>query len=633
MIPLACLLLVASGVDVDLEAAYESRAFPDGWARMTATVRAEEGFVGAVRMWVRGSGIATAVYERPITLGPNGRKRFRWDLYLSGWEKEVEVELLDRKGTRVLQKTRAVNFVPDQEIHVVIAGRTPSSLGRVQQPLGIAPIWVEAESVPDDPIPLLAADVVIVTEPEKLEWGQQEALREWAEAGGRLVVNSSTNVAALRQGFWRDLLPWKVTGTVGLPIETEEGTETILLAAGQPTRGKSFLPLGGVDLGVRARLGRGEIVFLRFPAGPDDRRNIPPRLPMWRSILGLEAEGPLARIRGWRATPVFADTVGLVRSFAPETSPLRFLQAGLGLLPLGAYVLYLSLASFRFRLSRRRKSLRRAWIPYLVLTAACSAILLLFGHLFIPPSISLHHVVFADEGVTQTFSRIRGGEGRWHVIRAEAALSAVEWLPDWTGRRAIGWRRVPPSEMHLPLAVGSGGVFTTCRASKEAGVGAFCRWEDREGRRIRLGSGGGVDLVRCHLVMGDRVVPLPDLRAGSDFTIGLDRLESVSFERWVKRLDEKPEGRFGAFGRRWTWGRWKRPEHGLFELTFFRRWRVVTDPNERYAVRHRGLDLSGALDRGAAVFVAIFHEDLTGISTDVPAVEGAVGIVRCVLEP
>ena len=633
MIAVACLILVASGVDVDREVPFGSRAYLDGWGRITATVQTDsKEFKGRLKMTVRGYDMGEGVFERPLTLAPQGRRRVRWDLFLTGAEEEVEVEIFDERGARVARKTRRLSFQQPQPKNVLIVGPESRPLAKAWRRYGLDRTTVLPESFPDDPIPLLAADSIVLIRPEALRLRQVLALEGYLAAGGRLVLFSGREIGPLRQGFWKEVLPMEVTGSTTLDVE-EGGKElSIFLVEGRVRDGKPFLPLKGKSLGIRASRGRGEIVFLRFPGDVDlPEEALPPR-EMWRSILAPERDEEIGWISRSRREPVFVDAPGLLTALEPEGPRFGALPALASLALLLLYVV--AIGPFDFLRLRRRGRLKRGWVSFLGHTAGFSAIFVLGGQFLTVPQTSFARITFADEGLVQTFSRIRWGEGREYQVKGEGVLSPL--IPYWktgTGAPQPGWSLSPDSILHLPVALLSEQSIASCRIPEEGELGVSCAWEGPGRQKVRLRNRGSLILHECYLVQKDRVHWLPPLAPGADLSVNLADAAALSFAEWARDLREE-KNRSRPPGRRWRdqW-EWGDPGAGLFELSFQRRFRQDTRGGvSRHVVKQRRIDLSDVLDRGQAVFAGIYSGGPAPLRVDGTVTERSLGILRVILD-
>lgn len=629
MSPVAYLLVLAAGVAVDVEVGYSSAAFPDGWNRITAVVKTEQSsFEGELRMTVRGRAIDPGCYRHPLSLPPHTHKRFPWDLYLTGYEQEVEVALLDEDETPVAGKTASLRFEYDCERQVVVVGPPQASLLRLKWTLNFYPAWIRPELLPDSVVPLLSADCIVLAQPVPLSLRQQEALRAWVELGGRLVLFAGRNVTLLRQGLWRELCPMRITGTKTVRLGVGEDSVTLSIAAGELRTGRSFLQVGGESLGARVRLGRGELVLLRFPLDTPRLHEYLPAETMWRALLNLpEEEFPVSPLR--KRAPVFGDLASVLQEVAPEEGELQLLKCVLGLFLILLYVI--AIGPFDYRRLHRKGRLKRGWLSFLGYTTFLSLVFLIWSSLLVPATTTLGHVVFADRDLIQTYSILRGGETREYTIRGEGTVSALEsaWL-DWGFRSASGWSMTPPSELRLPVAILTRRAVTSCRRARENEIGLECHWEGGTRQRVRLENRGNLELKNCFLVRQSLVYSLGELSPSETRSLDLGETSSQTFRQWTHSLAERRPDRwlFGAT----DWWYQLVPENRLLALTFYGRCGAVRSPKVRHLLRQRKLDLSEVLEEGAAVFVGLFEEDLSGLELEGSLRKRTLGIVRIVLE-
>ena len=629
MIGLATILVLLGGVEIDLDAAYSSRAFGGGWNRLTATVKTDaEGLRGELRMTLRGIRMDPAVYHRPVNLPPHGKRRLHWDLFLNGSETEVEAELFDDQGVRLAGRQSIIRFAAERETNVLVAGPKLPSLERARGALSISEAHTPPGRLPDSPVPLGSLDTIIFPHPVELDVRQQDALKGWVESGGQLVLFAGRNPGIFRRGFWREISPVAVTGTRTLKVLTPGGAVSILLADGPAESGAPFLSVSGQEIGIRAVRGRGEVVFLRFPAAPRPEEEPVEPEQMWRSILRQEVETSLLPSRRTR-DPSVESVERLLDPAYPGEGRIRPVPAGAGLLLLLTYVI--AIGPFDYFRLRRRGLLKRGWISFLLYTGAFSSVFLLGGAFFYPSPTSLGHLIFAGDGTVRTYSILRAGRSREYVVRGEGSLSALE--SPWLGlgsRTSVGWSAYPPSELRLPAALRSRRLFTNLRKVREGEFGLALSWGDRPGETVRLRNGGPVDLDSCYLVSGGRMHPVGPLPAGDDRSVDLLETGSLPFSEWVDTLLET-EDAVPAYRRRY-WPVLVGGEARLLGLTFYRKCMESLAPGERWVLRQRNLDMSDALDRGATIFVGIFRQDTTRLEIDAPMDVRPLGVLRMILE-
>ncbi|MCZ6602232.1 MAG: hypothetical protein O6952_04435, partial [Planctomycetota bacterium] len=331
-----------------------------------------------------------------------------------------------------------------------------------------------------------------------------------------------------------------------------------------------------------------------------------------------------------RGNPVFEDAARLLQFILPPERKLDMRYAGLGLLLLIGYVMAIGPVDY-IRL-RRKSRLKRGWVSFSVYTLACSAFFLLWGSLFSPASTTLRQVVFADEGIVQTFSMLQGGKSAEFKIEGEGAISALDsmWL-GWGESPSEGWTVEPPSRLTLPVAILSRRLISSCRSTKDGEIGIEARWEAPAEEAVLLKNRGLLDLDPCYLLKDDRVYSIGSLPHDSRKSVKLGEAPSRTLRDWINSFTQDEPG----FSATWVGNRQVSlgPEGWLFALSFYDKWCQQAGyrriPN---VIRQRKLDMSATFDRGAAILVGLFRQDLSGVRVDGNVKQETLGIVRIPVE-
>src|SRR4029079_15705813 len=93
-IGLALLVECFQGPNLDGDAGFQGTAFYQSWARLSASVFHDGDPIDAELRFTLRSGLEeSVVYRRPLPIGRKARMRIGQDVFLSGKESEVVVEL------------------------------------------------------------------------------------------------------------------------------------------------------------------------------------------------------------------------------------------------------------------------------------------------------------------------------------------------------------------------------------------------------------------------------------------------------------------------------------------------------------------------------------------------------------
>ncbi|NLB95060.1 MAG: hypothetical protein GX785_05050 [Armatimonadetes bacterium] len=155
----------------------------------------------------------------------------------------------------------------------------------------------DAVGLPPVSLAYSSVDVVALgtTPVRALSVEQWEALLEWVADGGTLVISGGSDVARLRDPFWKDLLP------VANPVPRTPSSLSALeaqfggtmppgpavVAAGQPVPGaRVWISQGDVPLIVSRLQGNGTILFLAFDDSQAPVRGWAGQTALWQEILG-----------------------------------------------------------------------------------------------------------------------------------------------------------------------------------------------------------------------------------------------------------------------------------------------------------------------------------------------------------
>ncbi len=622
MILLGVLLACVQEPRLDAEVGFSGAAFPDAWTRVSVTLRNDAGtFTGTLRIVVRGRGMESVAYRRPVSLPAPSHQRLAWDIFLTGTEEAVEVDLLDAAGKPVRRMNLNPGFLLWREHHVLDVGAYRDSSPWESLRLNVGSARVIPERFPDSVVPLLGVDVIVFQQPETLSSGQEEALRRWVELGGRLVFSAGPSPAACRQGVWREFCPVDGIEIKLVELKPEKETVQVPLAVGEVRKGNVFLSLGGNPAGVRFHRKRGEVVFLAFAPGQVRAGVVGSPAEFWKSI--LEEARPRAAIPGLderKPDPIFENTVTLLGRLVPGKLHLNLVSLGAGALALVVYVALIGPVGCR-RLKRKGR-LARGWIPFGVFAGAFTAFSFMWGMFSSPRKADVSHLVFADEGFVQAFTAVRAAGGRSYGFESAGAISPVPgFFTAAQGDSDDPPAVEPPARLSMPIPASASRALVSARWAEPGELKVSCRWEDRAAGRVGVRNEGGVSLKDCLLVSKEAVYRVGDVGPGTLRSVVLGEIPSVSFEAWAEESVAKGPSRRPAGSWFFSPDRFA-TEHPLEMYGFHELYRKAPGPGprgsfvrkeDRFRLRQRKLDLSPCLERGAFFFVGSCGGDLSGV--------------------
>ena len=619
MTVLALLLLQAPGPTLEVEVGYSGMAFRDSWTRITVEILNEADPVeGILHIHVLGYDVLPMVHRREVRLSRGANKRFAWDVFLSGNEHEIRVDLTDGAGERIVSGMASVRFLPDRERQVVVAGRTPGSLRALEETLGLAVAWAAPEWIPDHVASLLAADVIIFPEPVRLEPHQEEALLQWVDAGGRLVFSPGRLMTTRLEGIWGEVCPVEVTGLTTVEV----GERSITLATAE---GASFFSIGRRPAAYRRGRGRGEVVFLAFPLDLD---GLVPAAPLWRSVFAIkepdeELEDLYPRARRGAS---YVGTQSIIRQFGLGGVSPNLPLLGAEALLLCLYAALIGPLGYRFL--KRKGRLRKGWRLFGATVAVFGALMLVGSVTLSPREGRTRHIVFIDDGLVQSFTTMRfpfGGHydvettGRFSPLTALGYFSNAGEFPP-TVIDGSGKASVPARAMEMR-------TFLSCRVGLPEEVGVVCQWEDRGARRLEVENLGKLRLLRCFVILRGSVYELEGVGPGEVRSFALGTVRPEPLEDWMDRMTSTDH-----VDMRWMWRpRWEDvPAEGKpIELTLWERFRRGGRRTPfRYLLTQRKVDLTPMLDQGRAIFLAPFGDNVSGVAAPFPGEVETLGLLR-----
>lgn len=168
----------------------------------------------------------------------------------------------------------------------------PASSGGQGRTAQVSVATSETGDAPDRWQGLEAADAVVLAGVSERDFKPEQltAIREYAAAGGTVVVTGGLNWNRLTSAWFRDLLPVRVTGSTslsGLAVGGETVAGSIPILTADPREGaRVTVRSSGHPLVVEAPRGAGRVVFLAFDPSLAPLREWSRTPDLWLTVLG-----------------------------------------------------------------------------------------------------------------------------------------------------------------------------------------------------------------------------------------------------------------------------------------------------------------------------------------------------------
>ncbi len=609
------------------EAGYRGSAFADAWAPVFVRLKTvKEPFDGCLRIKVHGRMSDTRVYAYDVALVAPTDRRFTTEFFATGMEEEVSVELENRAGVVVASRLLPLKFTDAGVRQFLVLNDAVPSLREVESDYGIRQMRGNDENFPHAIAPLLAFDTILMSRPFELTHRQVDAIAQWIELGGRLIISSGPIAQDWRGSDIAPLLPVEVTGVEAVELHDDAGEPvTVPMASVRAKAGGEFAHVAGQPLGVRAARGRGEVIFLRIASG--DRAPDVAWVRLWSDILENRRIDEQERDATAVTTMSFMERIGV---FALDINGWGLLISLLGSI---AYLLCIGPGGW---LWGRRRGFGRAWLHFAGCVVIFTGVFGIVRTRFSPAAPRLHVISFEDHtagaALVQSFTRFQADVGRTYEMRFSdgASTSVITQVPSELVAAAMPVPECREGVMRLPMPALTMQSVAAVRVDKPT---VRCR-RDAENPALIVIENDGPSLSGCILVARDSVRDVPDVGTGARVSVDLTSTEAIDFGQFVHRLAQlKVNENPGIL----AWSYWERvPAIGMgVALTFEERIRAQWKDERlgRWApkrVRQRFVDLSAELTRGSMVFVGR-HSEVRGVAIDASPERNVQGIVRAVI--
>jgi hypothetical protein len=578
----------------------------------------------------------------PIDLPTNTRKRIVIPVFTGAvsWN----ARLLDSRG-QVLSEQSSSNVRMARGDFPLVAGLTRTVAGlpvfpepadnTLQPPLTVARL--QASLFPDNPLALEGIDVFYLNSSKAadLSIGQVNALVEWLQDGGHLVVGVEDPGDVNGSPWLRDLLPCAFTSMTSvpahdllqqwtskwagdaLPNDTSLEGSTLQVATGRQRGGAILIGDKSAPLAMAATRGRGLLTVLAFSPEREPFVSWKNRPWFWAAVAQIPPESFEEHVRN--ASARGGGRMGSDGIFGAmiDTTQVRKLPLGWLLLLLAAYLVVIGPGDQYLLKKMNRQML--TWITFPCYVLIFSGLIYWIGfHLragelewnelsmvdILPDNdravlrgqtyVSIYSPVNADYEMAseQPFATLRGEtmgdfggaqeNGRLTILQRGNNFAADAFVPVWTSQLYVSdWVQPAPLPLSMTIVQQTGGWRVTVENKTDHSLQPAC------------------------VILNERIFALGELPAGQSKTFTLKEGEGTSLSAWALQTGRL----FGnaARGRRSSFGNNQRPgfDHasGSMAASFLSQVNEGANNWEKFS-SPAGLDLSRFAASGHAILMA-----------------------------
>jgi hypothetical protein len=632
MNPLLMLAALLQGANLDADAGFKRDLFPNAWSRVSVTLAYEGDPLEAdLRITPRTHFFEPVVYRRPIHLVRKQQMRLGYDLYFTGQEYQLDVELV--AGDKVLRTASlSLNFVRMQGGRLVVVGTPPPLIVEAmakRPPINL--VRLAPDLLPPTPLSLQCVDAILIPEPIDLDPGQESALQTWVKQGGKLIFGAGRSTLLRLNPFWRDLCPLGTPQFATASLRAKETDLAVTVVRGELRRGVATLQVGSDPLVIRAREGNGEVLFMPVILDQPNLARVTHAPSVLAEIMDIPPPPPepvlLKPKRGLSFPPEWRDrdskagipmeTEEFMRRLLPSDFTVKRGSLGLGI---GLVALYIALIGpVEYLRLRRKGRLKIGWRSFTVLVVLFGGLILLWGEFVIPRMSRSVLVTLSDDQGVHTFSAFRPLRGGVYSFESAGAVSPL------APSRIQGAADPPelvtvkfPAAVELPVPPGATRLVVSSRPVEASDGTLQVRWASPQKDAVEVKNPASHSLNECWLVSKEGVRRLRDIPAGFDGTVPLDPPQK--FGTWAGQQRKGPEPMWWMEDSS-SWNRMDASRFGLvltFHAAINEAWNAG---RSRRGLEMRGLDWSPLLERGESVLIGSFDRNLSGIrpQPEIPA--------------
>jgi hypothetical protein len=293
-------------ISIDVVAGYGDAFRSGDWFPITVTITNNaQDLSPAILEWAFANQNARQFFRQTIDLPRGSSKQVTFAGTTTSFSRNGELRLIDpNSGNVLLSQTVSLRHNDVYQYMIGFLSSDSGLLGRLQNqsfgandPRSISTMALDPAHFPHDATLLFGLDTIVVHDINMGEWSQEQrdALRNWVQLGGKLIVSGGVAASQNMIGL-EDLLPVQL-GSLQSNSSLESLTSfsqrrNIAPPASSTTNQVSVREgaqiLTDDQLVVEQRVGMGEVIFLAFDA--DVLQGWDAELNFWLNLLSLNQE-------------------------------------------------------------------------------------------------------------------------------------------------------------------------------------------------------------------------------------------------------------------------------------------------------------------------------------------------------
>lgn len=543
-----------NGIDMQVEPAFGGIVKNGEWLPVWATIQ-NNGRDQEARLLARiTGGSGTTVYAVPVPLPAGARKRVPLYTLPNSFSREMEIQLVSDDE---LLASETVQVQPQMNNTYVVGILSPergatSLINGVKLPGQFRPVQLvdlTLDVLPERPEGLRSFDAILIndTDTSELSQDQRNALANWVQAGGRLVIGGGPGAQKTVSGLPEMLIPTSpdqlvelddVSNLADFANTDDVNTQGPFLAAtGPQISGSKLVDQNDVTLVAETEVGGGVVDYIALDITGAPFNGWSGTTPFWETLLSVGAAYP-----NWLPTDISQrQMIADQMNYALSTLPALDLPSVRGLAVL-LLVYVLMVGPVNYIVLRYFKRLQWAWVTIPALTLIFSVGTFLVGFALRGSDIILNKIALVElqqdgngRAITY-FGLFSPAQSSYKVeVPGSGLLSAVtQYYDPWSGLPTtpgeITFVQGEPSVLE-GLAVNqwsmqafqSEGIwdqFGTISADLKVG---------QEGITGEITNNTGETIQDAYLILGTRFASLGDISPGETMDVLLSLPEETGF--------------------------------------------------------------------------------------------------------
>lgn len=269
-------------ISVDITAGYDNAYRSGDWFPIVVTVtNSGQDISPAILEWSFTNQNNRDVFRQTIDLPRGSSKQVSFAAITQGFARNGQLRVIDAKNQKVLlEQVVSLRHNDDYQFMLGLLSSDSGLLGRLQNqaiggndPRSITTIALDPASFPNDASLLFGLDTIVVHDLNMSEWSQEQrnALRDWVEQGGQLVVSggaaASHNILGLEEllpaqiGALQPNTPLASLSQFSQRPDIDPPSAT---TSNQVSLAERATALTSDRLVVERRVGMGDVIFVAF---------------------------------------------------------------------------------------------------------------------------------------------------------------------------------------------------------------------------------------------------------------------------------------------------------------------------------------------------------------------------------